>query len=81
MSKLLNVKAGSFVDYIEERVTRWASVYPRVSHRFDSRPEVIDLRYPNGFAVRAVATLQPTPASGPVKAAARPARPVRTGQR
>jgi cell division protein FtsQ len=40
---------------IEERVTRWASVYPRVQAKLDRRAEVIDLRYPNGFAVRSVA--------------------------
>lgn len=42
---------------IEERVTRWVSVYPRVKARLDRRAEVIDLRYPNGFAVRSVALL------------------------
>ncbi len=68
---------------IEERVTRWASVYPRVSHRFESRPEVIDLRYPNGFAVRAVANIQPAkPVRGVATAPpSKSARVVKTGQR
>jgi cell division protein FtsQ len=38
---------------IEERVRRWAAVYPRMRGRLDQKPQVIDLRYPNGFAVRA----------------------------
>ncbi len=42
---------------LEERVRRWASVYPRVMARLDGQPEVVDLRYPNGFAVRAVNVL------------------------
>lgn len=42
---------------LEARVTRWASVYPRVRARLDGQPEVVDLRYPNGFAVRAVGVL------------------------
>ena len=37
---------------IEDRVNRWVSVYPRVRARLERRAEVIDLRYPNGFAVR-----------------------------
>ena len=39
---------------IEARVTRWVGVYPRVVGRFDGPAEVVDLRYPNGFAVRSV---------------------------
>ncbi len=39
---------------IEARVNRWVKVYPRVVGRFDRPAEVIDLRYPNGFAVRSV---------------------------
>lgn len=40
---------------IEERVRRWVAVYPRVARRVDQRATVVDLRYPNGFAVRTVA--------------------------
>jgi cell division protein FtsQ len=40
---------------IEARVNRWVKVYPRVLGRFDRPAEVVDLRYPNGFAVRSVA--------------------------
>lgn len=39
---------------IEDRVKRWASVFPRVQDRLDRKAEVIDLRYPNGFAIRDV---------------------------
>jgi cell division protein FtsQ len=42
---------------LEARVRRWAAVYPRVRARLDGQPEVVDLRYPNGFAVRSVGVL------------------------
>lgn len=42
---------------IESRVARWVAVYPRVAQRLDRQPEVIDLRYPNGFAVRSAAVV------------------------
>lgn len=42
---------------IMERVSRWAAVYPQVQSRIKERTEVIDLRYPNGFAVRAPGVL------------------------
>jgi cell division protein FtsQ len=38
---------------IEDRVRRWAAVYPRVQTRLERGADVVDLRYPNGFAVRA----------------------------
>lgn len=40
---------------IEERVKRWVTVFPRVQARLDRKAELIDLRYPNGFAIRSVA--------------------------
>lgn len=39
---------------IEERVQRWVEAYPRVKARLPAQATVVDLRYPNGFAVRAV---------------------------
>lgn len=42
---------------IEERVRRWVAVFPSVQARLDRKAEVIDLRYPNGFAVKSVAVL------------------------
>lgn len=50
---------------IEERVRRWVSAYPRVKPRVELSATVIDLRYPNGFAVRSAVA-----ASGKPKAAA-----------
>lgn len=37
---------------IEERVARWVEAHPRVGARLGERIAVVDLRYPNGFAVR-----------------------------
>lgn len=37
---------------IAERVERWAMHYPQVHQRLNRHAEVVDLRYPNGFAVR-----------------------------
>jgi cell division protein FtsQ len=51
---------------IEERVGRWVSAYPRVKARLAERAQIVDLRYPNGFAVRAMV---PGPVSGKVGAA------------
>lgn len=42
---------------IESRVQRWVSVYPRVMAKLDRPAEVVDLRYPNGFALRSVSVL------------------------
>ena len=54
---------------IEERVARWVGAYPRVKARLAERAQVVDLRYPNGFAVRA---LVPGPVAGKVGAPGRP---------
>jgi cell division protein FtsQ len=40
---------------MEDRMTKWVASVPRLQSRLASRPELYDLRYPNGFAVRAVA--------------------------
>ena len=42
---------------IEARVARWVAAYPRVQAKLDRRAEVVDLRYPNGFALRSVAAV------------------------
>lgn len=52
---------------IESRVARWVAVYPRVAERLDRQPEVIDLRYPNGFAVRSAAVIGERGAAGPAR--------------
>jgi cell division protein FtsQ len=40
---------------MEDRISKWVASVPRLQSRLTSRPELYDLRYPNGFAVRAVA--------------------------
>jgi len=55
---------------IETRVARWVAAYPRVQARLDRPAEVVDLRYPNGFALRSVAVVavekeKTTSAGGP----------------
>jgi len=42
---------------IERRVARWVDAYPEVTASLKRRAEVIDLRYPNGFAIRSLAQL------------------------
>jgi cell division protein FtsQ len=37
---------------LEERVARWVDAHPRVAARIGERIAVVDLRYPNGFALR-----------------------------
>lgn len=41
-----------------DRIARWVSVHPMLSARLNERAEVVDLRYPNGFAVRAPGVLE-----------------------
>lgn len=41
-----------------DRIARWVAVHPAVQARLNERTEVIDLRYPNGFAVRAPGVLE-----------------------
>ena len=40
---------------VRERLALWAEVYPKVAERLNQRIRTIDLRYPNGFALRPVA--------------------------
>lgn len=40
-------------DRVEDRVARFVSAYPRTLARSRQRIDYVDLRYPNGFAVRA----------------------------
>jgi cell division protein FtsQ len=39
---------------IPERLALWIEVYPKVTERIGQRAQTIDLRYPNGFALRPV---------------------------
>lgn len=42
---------------IADRVLRWVAAHPRIEARLSGAAELIDLRYQNGFAIRAVALL------------------------
>ncbi len=42
---------------VERRVARWVEAWPEVTASLKRRAEVIDLRYPNGFAIRSLAQL------------------------
>ncbi len=50
---------------IDTRVQRWVALYPRVQSRFEGGAAVVDLRYPNGFALRTASATD----TGPVAAA------------
>jgi len=46
---------------IASRIERWVSVYPLAQSRLSRDAVSVDLRYPNGFAVRAPGALDQTP--------------------
>jgi len=39
-------------DRVEDRLAKFVSVYPQTLGKSESRPDYVDLRYPNGFALR-----------------------------
>ncbi|MEZ5727817.1 MAG: cell division protein FtsQ/DivIB [Burkholderiaceae bacterium] len=41
-----------------DRIAEWVSAYPMVLDQLHRRAEVVDLRYPNGFAIRSLARLE-----------------------
>jgi cell division protein FtsQ len=43
---------------IDLRLARWVETYPQVKVQLNRRAELIDLRYPNGFAIRSLALLE-----------------------
>jgi cell division protein FtsQ len=43
---------------VDDRIARWVAVHPAVQARLNQRTEVVDLRYPHGFAVRAPGVLE-----------------------
>ena len=43
---------------VADRVARWVTAHPLIQARLNGRAEVVDLRYPNGFAVRAPGALE-----------------------
>lgn len=42
---------------LDRRVARWVDAWPQVAASLGRRAEVVDLRYPNGFAIRTLAQL------------------------
>lgn len=54
LSDGLTVQLGrdSEKDRIDDRLARFVSVYPRTLGKFPRRLDFVDLRYPNGFALR-----------------------------
>lgn len=64
---------------IERRVARWVETWPTVVAALGRRAESVDLRYPNGFAIRSLVALgEPGEDTGPVRPASHPVR-ARTG--
>lgn len=57
----LQLGRDSEKDPVLQRVGRFVEVYPRTLARLNRRIEYVDLRYPNGFALR-IPELGPTPA-------------------
>lgn len=55
---------------ITERLARWVALYPTVQARLNREVVSVDLRYPNGFAMRAPGALDTVP---PERATPRPA--------
>lgn len=64
---------------IAERVARWVSVQPTVQLRLNREIAAVDLRYPNGFAMRAPGALETAPA-GAARAGLAPATPPPAGR-
>lgn len=58
---------------IERRVARWVETWPTVVAALGQRAEAIDLRYPNGFAIRSLVALGgQTEDTGPTRPAPHP---------
>lgn len=61
---------------VERRIARWIETWPLVVATLNRRAEVIDLRYPNGFAIRSLARLEADDEEArPLHRAAHAARP------
>lgn len=52
---------------IDRRLARWVETYPQVMVQLNRRAELIDLRYPNGFAIRSLALLEEEQEPAPVR--------------
>jgi len=60
---------------VERRIARWVETWPIVVSALNRRAEVIDLRYPNGFAIRSLARLERDDDAETLHPAAHGARP------
>jgi len=67
---------------IDARIARWVDAYPATTARLGHRAGVVDMRYQNGFAIRALAQIemadgeeQPTPSTADTGAHGRPGSP------
>ncbi len=59
----------------ERRIARWIETYPEVQAQLNRRAAVIDLRYPNGFAIRSLAMIdEPAPGTTPARVTAQEGR-------
>lgn len=58
---------------IDKRLSRWVETYPQAMAELNRRAEIVDLRYPNGFAIRSLAMLE-EPGSQEEGDAGRPSR-------
>ena len=63
LSNGLTIQLGrdSERDRVEDRLARFVSVFPKTLADSRQRIDYVDLRYPNGFAVRATGTPRPGP--------------------
>ncbi|MCO5101749.1 MAG: cell division protein FtsQ/DivIB [Burkholderiaceae bacterium] len=66
---------------VERRVARWVETWPIVVSALNRRAEVIDLRYPNGFAIRSLARLERDDGAETLDPAAHGARPSARSER
>jgi cell division protein FtsQ len=64
LSNGLTVQLGrdSDKDRVEERLAKLVSVFPQTLAKSRQRPDYVDLRYPNGFALRVMETPRHEPA-------------------
>ena len=63
LSNGLTIQLGrdSDKDRVEDRLARFVSVFPQTQASSRQRVDYVDLRYPNGFAVRATGAPRPGP--------------------
>ncbi len=60
---------------VERRIARWVEAWPLVVATLNRRAQVVDLRYPNGFAIHSLAWLDAEADDEPISPAAQAPRP------